>query len=61
MKKYCAIVILTIFVLSLMGSVSPGISSYVKNLTGDKKYASTILPAPPETNSDKNLAKKDDL
>jgi hypothetical protein len=58
MKKYFAIVILTIFVLSVMGSVSPEIKSYVKNWTGDQKYASTSLPAPPEMPVDGNLATK---
>ena len=58
MKKYFAIAILTMFVLSLMGSVSPEIKTYVKSWTGDQKYASTALPAPPEMTMDGNLAKK---
>jgi hypothetical protein len=58
MKKYLAIIILGVFVISLMGSVSPEIKSYVKNWTGDSKYASTLLPSPPEIQTNHNLAKK---
>jgi hypothetical protein len=59
MKKFFGIAILIVFVLSVMGSVSPEINSFVKNLTGDKKYASSsLLPAPPELPTDGNLATK---
>jgi hypothetical protein len=56
MKKFFAIIILTIFVLSTMGSVSPQISSYIKSWTGDQIYSSNSLPAPPEMKTDSNLA-----
>jgi len=58
MKKCLAIIILTVFVISIMGSVSPEVSSYVKNWTGDQKYASTLLPSPPEIQTNTNLAKR---
>ncbi len=58
MKKYLAIIILSVFVISIMGSVSPEINSYVKNLTGDQKYASTKLPSPPAILTNQNLAEK---
>ena len=58
MKKFFAIIILTVFVISIMASVSPEVSSYVKNWTGDQKYASTLLPSPPEIQTERNLANK---
>jgi hypothetical protein len=58
MKKYLAIIILTVFVLSIIGSVSPEIKSYVTKLTGNQKYASTLLPNPPAIKTIDNLAKK---
>ena len=58
MKKYLALIILTVFVISIMGSVSPEIKSAVINWTGGQKYASTLLPSPPEFQTNKNLATK---
>jgi hypothetical protein len=58
MKKFFAIIILTVFAISIMGSVSPEINSYVKSWTGEQKYASTILPSPPEIQTNNNLANK---
>jgi hypothetical protein len=58
MKKILSITILTVFVLSIMGSVSPEIKSYVIKMTGDQKYASTLLPNPPDIQDNKNLAEK---
>lgn len=58
MKKFFAITILIVFVLSVMGSVSPEMNSFVKKLTGNKKYASISLPAPPDLPTDGNLATK---
>ena len=58
MKKYLAIIIISVFVLSIMGSVSPEIKSTVMNLTGGQKYASTLMPSPPEFQTNKNLATK---
>ena len=58
MKRYLAIIILSVFVISIMGSVSPEIKSTVMNWTGGQKYASTLLPAPPDFQVYKNLAKQ---
>jgi hypothetical protein len=58
MKKYLAIAILAVFVISIMGSVSPKFQSSVKILSGNQKYVSTILPAPPEMVKETNLAIK---
>jgi hypothetical protein len=58
MKKCLSIIILTVFVLSMMGSVSPEIKSYVISWTGEKKFASTHLPSPPQLNTNENLAKQ---
>jgi len=58
MKKTLAIIILSVFVISLMGSVSPSIQSHVKNWTGGQKYASTLLPSPPAIQPNQNLADK---
>ena len=52
-----SIIILSVFVLSILGSVSPDIQSKVMNWTGGQKYASTLLPAPPDFQLNKNLAK----
>lgn len=57
MKKCLSIIILTVFVLSIAGSVSPEVKSYVISWTGGEKYASSILPAPPPMKMNKNLAK----
>jgi hypothetical protein len=58
MKKFLALIILTVFVLSILGSVSPEIKTFVTKLAGDHKYASTILPNPPDIKTIDNLAKK---
>lgn len=57
MKKFLIIIILSVFVLSIMGSVSPKVKSYVENFTGDTRYASTMLPAPPDIQLNNDLAK----
>jgi hypothetical protein len=57
MKKSLAIIILSVFVFSIMGSVLPGVKTTVMNLTGGQKYASTQLPAPPEFQMNQKLAK----
>jgi hypothetical protein len=57
MKKCLSIIILAVFIISIMGSVSPEVKSYVKNWSGEQKYASTLLPSPPEIQTNKNLAK----
>ena len=58
MKKCLSIIILSVFVISILGSVSPDIKSTVMNWTGSQKYASTLLPSPPEFQVNQNLAKK---
>ena len=58
MKKYLSIILLSLFVLSIMGSVSPTIKSQIIDLAGGQKYASTQLPVPPVMYSNKNLADK---
>ena len=58
MKKCLSIIILSVFVLSMLGSVSPEIKTYVKSWTGEQKYASTLLPSPPQIDTNKSLAKK---
>jgi hypothetical protein len=58
MKKCLSIIILSFFVLSMIGSVTPEVKSYVKVWTGDQKYASTQLPSPPSIQASQNLAGK---
>jgi len=58
MKKSLAIVILSVFVLSIMGSVLPEVKVTVMKWTGGQKYASTLLPAPPEMQMNQKLAEK---
>jgi hypothetical protein len=58
MKKSLAIIILSIFVLSIMGSVLPEVKVTVLKWTGGQKYASTQLPAPPEMQLNQKLAQK---
>ena len=58
MKKYLSIIILSVFVLSIIGSTSPEIKSTIIKWTGDQKYASTLIPNPPEVQTIKNLANK---
>jgi len=57
MKKSLAIIILSVFVISIMGSVLPEVKTTVMNWTGGQKYASTQLPAPPEIQLNQKLAK----
>ena len=56
-KKSLAIIILSVFVISIMGSVIPEVKTTVMNFTGGQKYASTHLPAPPEVQMNQKLAK----
>ena len=58
MKRVLGILILSVFVISLIGSVSPDFKAQVIKLTGDHKYASTLLPAPAPLEMNKNLAGK---
>lgn len=48
MKKILGTITLSIFAISIIGSVSPSLKTEVIKLTGDKKYASTIIPLPSE-------------
>lgn len=59
MKKILGIIILSAFIISIMGSVSPGLKTYVIKYTGDQKYASTQLPLPPTIENNQNLAGQD--
>ena len=56
MKKILGIIIVSAFILSLMGSVSPIIQSSMKNFTGRKYYSSSSLPLPNPI--DKNYAEQ---
>ena len=58
MKKFLSIILLSLFVLSIMGSISPTIKSQIIDFAGGQKYASTQLLVPPAMNSNKNLADK---
>ena len=58
MKKSLAIIILSVFVISLMGSVLPEVQSIVVNWDDGQKYASSNLPTPPVNKPIDNLAKK---
>ena len=60
MKRVLGIIILSVFVISLVGSVSPGFKAQVIKLTGDQKYASSQLPLPPTMEMNKNLAGQSD-
>ena len=59
MKKILGLIILTAFIISIMGSVSPGLKTIVTKYTGDHKYASTQLPLPPTLENKINLAGQD--
>ena len=57
MKKILSIIILSVFVISIMGSVLPEVKVTVMNWTGGQKYVSTQLPAPPAMQMNQKLAK----
>ncbi len=58
MKKILGSIVITAFILSIVGSASPQINSTIKSLIGTKTYASTSLPLPPSMNVVINLAEK---
>jgi hypothetical protein len=58
MKKILGIIFVGLFILSIVGSVSPTIKSEIIHIAGGKKYASTQLPTPNAIESNKNLADK---
>ena len=61
MKKILGIIILGVFILSILGSVSPKFESYVLKLAGDQKYAYSQIPLPPTIENNQNLAGQSDL
>ncbi len=58
MKKILGIIIVSAFILSLLGSALPGMKEKVISITGSQAYASTSLPLPPSIGLAKNLAEK---
>ena len=57
MKKILAIIILSIFFISILGSALPEVNLIVLRMSSDQKYAITQLPSPPQIQMNKNLAK----
>ena len=58
MKKVLSIIFLSLFILSIMASVSPKIQAQFADFAGESKFASTHIPVPPTIESNKNLANK---
>jgi hypothetical protein len=60
MKKILAIIFSSLFILSIMASVSEDLQAKVRLMTGGHSYSASMVPVPKLPVQKDNLAVKDD-